>query len=364
MRCFIAFAVVTASLSGARDEAMMTNEEDELREETHDSKISEEALVEMSEGSSVTAEIQSLEAKMAEQVKAIAETHAEIAKVKAEIPAVVGRGYRDSAKSKMLADMRQKERDGEVNERYHGKKNETIQTCNADQQRFDSSISTPGVCSTRDVCQLMVIMDAHQVRKTTVGPAKFRLPGDQGIYYSPYKLKYSMLKAKDGMKRSTSCSFGQMKWLYKKALYDSGKSECGRILNDHSSNWYKANRMLLNAIANYWCPAVWTEQLAQKDHCEVKRNGRQVKYGLTMEGCAQIQDQTLEEFMGGSLFKTGPEDTGAAPGWSLAEESAEATESVDTKIDELIGEISKIPERSADLDMLQEQLVHAKSHLE
>ncbi|CAK9070055.1 unnamed protein product [Durusdinium trenchii] len=82
-------------------------------------------------------------------------------------------------------------------------------------------------------------------------------------YYSPYKLKASMI-AKPEM--STSCSFGMMASLHRVGLTDS---PCAEILTGaHGS---KAKNLLIEQITNKWCPNIWTEAIEKGSTCSAER---------------------------------------------------------------------------------------------
>jgi len=112
-------------------------------------------------------------------------------------------------------------------------------------------------------------------------------------YYSPYKLKPSMI---DRPEMSTSCSFGMMAVL---AKLQETKSSCAKILTYKTSGRFKNAQealdaasqldeegaakireyveqvrqkyVLIDTIANRWCPGVWKDAITSGGTCSVSR---------------------------------------------------------------------------------------------
>lgn len=161
-------------------------------------------------------------------------------------------------------------------------------------------------------------------------------------YYSPYKLKQSMVHR---TKMSTTCSFGMYAHL---ARQQETKSSCANILTQRTSRKYysaqdaldKAARLqrrgqkreaddirdyvetvrqkyvLMDVIANDWCPGVWNEALASSQTCSVERiqeasaeddatlqnlfdHPRDPKIAFEDDFCKNVRDESLADRLKG-----------------------------------------------------------------
>jgi len=111
------------------------------------------------------------------------------------------------------------------------------------------------------------------------------LSASAASFYSPYKLKETMAVS-DMAKMSTTCSFGMYAHL---ARTGETQSSCANILTFKTDRKYtsaedavkkgaleyvqkmKEKYVLMDIIANDWCPGVWKEALESKDTCLVPR---------------------------------------------------------------------------------------------
>jgi len=164
------------------------------------------------------------------------------------------------------------------------------------------------------------------------------LSASAASYYSPYKLKQSMVQR---TQMSTTCSFGMYADL---ARRKQTKSSCAAILTARTLKRYRqasdaikkakfykragqdakaakvidyvekirAKYMLIDIIANHWCPDNWNEALkTTKDTCLIPRvpdeskedeetmerlfksGGRQDKIAFEDDFCKGVSDETL-----------------------------------------------------------------------
>lgn len=108
--------------------------------------------------------------------------------------------------------------------------------------------------------------DNGKVRRSAVYCEQDRSLSQSGAaYYSPYKMKPSMVAG--GMEAmSTSCSFGRMGEL---ARAGQTNSVCGQIIAQPDT--VRQKMILLDTIANKWCPDVWTNSMDAGNVCDVPR---------------------------------------------------------------------------------------------
>uniref|UniRef100_A0A7S1WM78 Uncharacterized protein n=1 Tax=Alexandrium catenella TaxID=2925 RepID=A0A7S1WM78_ALECA len=139
------------------------------------------------------------------------------------------------------------------------------------------------------------------------------------VYYSPYKLKPSML-GDEG--RSTSCSYGMYAFL---AKLRETKSPCAKILAYQTHQKFKSAQealdmaaklegdgntngaeklrqyvesvrqkyVLVDAVANSWCPGIWTASMAEKSRgtCSTPRLPKWTKESQKMTEATQATTQ-------------------------------------------------------------------------
>lgn len=139
------------------------------------------------------------------------------------------------------------------------------------------------------------------------------------VYYSPYKLKPGML-GNEG--RSTSCSYGMYAFL---AKLRETKSPCAKILAYQTHQKFKSAQealdmaaklegdgntngaeklrqyvesvrqkyVLVDAVANNWCPGIWTASMAEKSRgtCATPRLPKWTKESVKMSEAMKVTTQ-------------------------------------------------------------------------
>lgn len=357
---------------------------DDLREEQADM---EAGFVE--EGAEVS-EMAALEAKIQEQVAAIAKTHAEIERVKA----LLGGMEEDedasfaeedgaslveahSGKGPIYSSPFPGVSYGRAGSNYTHPVPESIAKSKCDRGLtratkvvWDQAGTDPGVCSKREMCKMLVMLDSFNTQMLlkeckTKNIDKTNCE-EKALYYSAYKMKFSLrmqdrgdtpgtTEHSEGIKKNPGCGMGaHLKFLQdgplvkkhnawvpgagtgdaaiwakrfgwktpKAGTSDNGgrgykginkfqfsfsqdQSACGKIINSKpkrgSQESYRKSQLRM-AWTNYWCADAWNFAFKGGDyHCEIQRSSGgqagKTKYGMLMEGCMKMPDQTLEEFI-------------------------------------------------------------------
>lgn len=134
----------------------------------------------------------------------------------------------------------------------------------------DFSATSQGKCNSKDACYAMMQMDQlcaeGKFDTTWCNPAAL---GNMA-YYSPYKVKQSMLDGGNAA-NSAACSFGTMAKLYKQGLISSN---CAKDIADPSNPHRGA---IINMFAKYWCPYVLTHADLL---CGVTHDSRETKFAV------------------------------------------------------------------------------------
>jgi len=119
----------------------------------------------------------------------------------------------------------------------------------------------------------------------------YSLSESAASYYSPYKLKQSMVGRPE---MSTSCSFGMMAHLDRVGLTDS---PCAGILVGEKGT--KAKNVLIEQITKNWCPGIWHEATEKGETCSAPRFPSWAKHGFVADEDEAERAEYLVRGIGG-----------------------------------------------------------------